>query len=252
MQKLLTLTLALAGLAACGGVAAAQQGSDSSRDYGLAGFDRVSTAGPQRVVITVGPAASVRATGPLEALDLLEVDVDGGELRIGPKHDRRSHDDWRDIDWDKLEPITFQVTVPRLEAASLAGSGRVEVDRVDGREFGAAVAGSGQLEVASLSVDNARFSVAGSGGLIARGRAREARVSIAGSGEVRAREVASEAAWVSIVGSGDAALTVDDDAHVSIMGSGDVDIAGPARCSVSRMGSGRVTCNGTGQESWRS
>lgn len=246
------LTLALTVLAACGTVAAAQQGGESTRDYSLAGFDRVSSAGPQRVVIAVGPAALVRASGPIEALDLFEVEVEGGELRIGPKESLRNHDDWRDIESRELEPVTFHVMVPRLEAASLAGSGRVEVDRVDGDAFGAAVAGSGKLEVAALSVDSARFSVAGSGDLAAHGRAREARISIAGSGEVQTHDVASEAAWVSIVGSGNAALSVERDAHISIIGSGDVDIAGPAHCTVSRFGSGRVTCNGVERNGSRS
>lgn len=248
MKKLTTLILAL--LAACGTVATAQQNGGGTRDYALTGFDSVSTAGPQRVFITVGPAASVRATGPLEALDLLEVEVEDGELQIGPKN--RDGGMGRQVDWERLAPVSLHVTVPRLSAAALAGSGHVTVDRVEGDEFGASVAGSGQLEVAELSVEKARFSVAGSGGLAARGRVDEARISVAGSGEVRAREVSSKAAWISIVGSGDAALTVDDDARVSIMGSGEVDIAGPARCSVSRMGSGRVTCSGSERESRRS
>lgn len=243
------MMLALAVLAACGTMATAQEGS-VARDYGLAGFSKVSTAGPQRVVITVGPAASVRATGPIEALDLLEVDVKDGELRIGPKHDTRESG-WRDTDWKRLGPVTFHVALPRIDSATLAGSGRVTVDRVDGRTFGASVAGSGLLEVAALSVDRARLSVAGSGQLAVQGRAREARIAIAGSGKVKAREVASKAAWITIVGSGDAALSVEDEASVSIMGSGDVDIAGPARCSVSRMGSGQVTCNGVERDSRR-
>jgi hypothetical protein len=70
-------------------------------------------------------------------------------------------------------------------------------------------ASSGRLEIASLSVDEARFSVAG-------------------SGDVHTRVVTSDAAWVSLVGSGSAELTVDD-AQVSIMGSGKVEVAGAVR-----------------------
>lgn len=248
MRRFLAVSLTV--LAACGTAASAQRSGESTRDYGLAGFDRISTAGPQKVYVTVGSAASVRATGPLAALDLLEVEIEDGELKIGPKRER-GEVNWRETDWDRLQPVTFHISVPRLEAAALAGSGHVAVDRVSGEDFGAAVAGSGRMEVASLSVDSARFSVAGSGGLSARGTAREARISIAGSGEVQTRDVASKAAWISIVGSGDAALTVNDDARISIMGSGDVDISGPAHCSVSRMGSGRVTCDGAEQEGRR-
>ena len=45
----------------------------------------------------------------------------------------------------------------------------------------------------------------------------------------------------SIGGSGDMRI---DSADVSIMGSGDVAISGTARCSVSKMGSGDVRCGG--------
>jgi hypothetical protein len=104
------------------------------------------------------------------------------------------------------------------------------------------VARSGDLDVAALRVGDARFSIAGSGDLTARGTATRSHVSIAGSGNLRARGMTSAEATVSVVGAGDAALTVDDTARVSIIGSGDVEIAGAARCSITRMGSGRALC----------
>lgn len=256
MRKLLAATLAGAVVVTGGMAASARQGvadptskdpSTERRTYAVGGFDRVGQAGPNRVLVTVGPATSVRAEGPHQTLELYEVVVEHGSLSIRPKRDRH----WNERDWQRhdIAPATFYVTLPRISGASTAGSGDIRVDRVAGGHFAASVAGSGKVEIASLAVDNAEFSIAGSGDLLARGSARQARVSIAGTGDVKTRDVTSDDASISIVGSGNAALTVRHAAQVSIMGSGDVDIAGPARCTVSHVGGGSVRCGNLAQAS---
>jgi hypothetical protein len=252
MRQLLTL-VSLGALAALGAsLSAAQDATQESvsRAYAVADFEEVAVVGPHHVVVSVGPAFSVRAEGPQQTLADTEVEVENGRLKIHPIDDedywdRRCgdrRDRWRC--WDDFQPATFHVTLPRIAAASLVGGGDMRIDRVEGDEFSASVAGSGDLDVAALRVDDARFSIAGSGDLVAGGSARHSRVSIAGSGNLQAREVTSEEASISIAGSGDVALTVQADARVSIVGSGDVEISGPARCAVSRFGGGRVRCNG--------
>lgn len=259
MRKLLTLVSAGA-LVALGASMSVAQDNDrtasgaTSRSYDLAGFEGISVVGPHHIVVSVGPAFSVRAEGPQQTLTDTEVEVEDGKLKIHPIDDDRwerrcgdranDENDRRWRCWDNYRPATFYVTLPQIETAALVGGGDMRIDRVEGAEFSASVAGSGDLDVAGLRVDDARFSIAGSGDLVARGSARRSRVSIAGSGNLQAREVTSEEASISIAGSGNAALTVQDDARVSIVGSGDVEIAGPARCAVSRFGGGKVRCNG--------
>jgi len=250
MRKLLTM-VSSAALAAFGGSAViAQDGSEATvaRSYDLAGFEEVSVVGPHRIIVSVGPAFSVRAEGPQQTLADTTVEVEDGRLEIHPVEDERWERRWRDSDrrdhWRDYEPATFHITLPRIEAVSLVGGGDMRIDRVEGKSFSASVAGSGDLDLAALRVDDARFSIAGSGDLTARGSVRTSSISIAGAGNLRAREVTSDTASVSIAGSGNAALTVADKARVSIVGSGDVDIAGSAQCAVSRIGGGRVRCNG--------
>jgi hypothetical protein len=258
MRQLLTLvSAALTGLGASASVAqdsAQAAGGAVSRSYDLSDFEGIAVVGPHHIVVSVGPAFSVRAEGSEQTLADTEVEVDNGKLKIHPIDDGRweqrcgdranDHDGWRWRCWNDYQPATFHVTLPRIAAASLIGGGDMRIDRVEGDRFSASVAGSGDLDVTALRVDDARFSIAGSGDLVARGSARHSSVSIAGSGNLRAREVTSDEASISIAGSGNAALTVQDAAHVSIVGSGDVDIAGPARCTVSRFGGGKVRCNG--------
>lgn len=258
MHKLLTMVSAGALVALGDSISAAQDGGEpqaqsTSRSYDLAAFEKISVTGPHRIVVSVGPAFSVRAEGPQQTLADTEVGVEDGRLKIHPIDDgrwerrcgeRNDSENWRRRCWDDYKPATFHVTLPAISGASLVGGGDMRIDRVEGKEFSASLAGSGDLDVAALRVDVARFSIAGSGDLVARGSARRSRVSIAGSGNLQARGVTSDEASISIAGSGDVALTVRDDARVSIVGGGDVEISGPARCTVSRFGGGRVRCNG--------
>jgi hypothetical protein len=213
----------------------------SDRSYNLAPFDELSTIGPQDVVITQGDQQSIRAEGSAAALAVLEAVVEDGKLVIRPKSGFGGH-------WRGLSGTTFYVTVPRLEAIALAGSGNVRADRIAGKEFEGTIAGSGELTIGDLRVDEASLSVGGSGNVVAAGRTGRTRVAIGGSGQVHGEGLRSDTASVSIGGSGDAALNVQRDVKVSIMGSGNVQIAGPAHCSVSKFGSGNVSCAKTDED----
>ena len=229
--------LAILALATCSGAALAAQSAAAQRDYRVGSFDRVSAAGANLVIVHVGSAPSVRARGPAETLERMEVVVERGGLQIRPRREY-SHN----FDWHNLRPATYTVTLPRLTDASLAGSGEMRIDRAEGDRFAASVAGSGNLDIAALRVGHANLSMAGSGNLGARGSATRADLSIAGSGDIRARGLSSGSAAVSIAGSGDAELTARETVNVSIIGSGDAKIGGGARCAVTRMGSGAAHC----------
>lgn len=206
--------------------------------YEVAPFEEISSVGPQDVIVTYGESFEVRSEGSPERLAQLEAIVERDRLIIRPKGGNMAG-----FNWFSDASATFYVTLPRLKAFSMRGSGDVEIDRVEGESFEASLAGSGELSIAEMRVDRAEFTLAGSGSVEAAGRAGDTRVSITGSGEIDARDLTSGTAWVSMAGSGDASLTVEDEARVSVVGSGDVDISGPARCTVSRMGSGDVRCS---------
>jgi hypothetical protein len=243
-KREIAFALALGGLAAGGAALILEADDGSSRPMAvtapqaldLADVDSISIIGPPNVVITRGDASAVRSEGPSEAVARYETVVENGRLIIRPVA--------RGFNWPRRSSVTFFVTLPRLDALSLDGSGDVRVDRIESESFIGTISGSGELAIAAMQVGEADFTILGSGELSAVGSARESRVSIAGSGDIRANGLRSERAEISIAGSGDVALTVDDAADIRIMGSGDVDIAGPASCSVTRLGSGDVRCDG--------
>ena len=232
----LTILAALATLTACGTVHAEGAGPNGTRSFQAHGFDRVSLRGSDNVVVKVGGAESVNATGPQNILDKLKVEVIDGELRVG-----REKSTWN-ISWGDHDPVVITVTLPEIRGASVAGSGDMKVDKVQSASFSGSVAGSGNLAIGMLRADSATLGIAGSGDASVTGEAKSLDITIAGSGDLDAKGLKAERAKISIAGSGDVSAQVMGDADISILGSGDVELTGTPRCKVTKMGSGDVKC----------
>lgn len=237
------LMVAALPLAACGSVAmgsdsgdtVSPSGSGSTRSFAVADFTAVELAGADDVDVKVGGGFSVRAEGPADQLDKLEIRKDGSTLSVGRKREGR----WS---MSSGKGVKVYVTMPAIGAASLAGSGNLMVDKVNGGDFKGSLAGSGDMKLAQLNSSSANFSIAGSGGIGAAGTVERLKVSIAGSGDVDAAGLKASDASILIAGSGDVAAEVNGPAKISLMGSGDVTLGGKPQCKTSKMGSGSVRC----------
>ncbi|MFW2850680.1 GIN domain-containing protein [Sphingomonas sp. TX0543] len=216
------------------GIAPREDGGALS--YPADGFTAIGLALPSQVKVRVGPGFSVRATGPARAFADVRVFRDGTTLQIEPRYRNHPRDD------RALRAVQFVVTMPRIESASIGGSGSIAVDRVSGPRFDAAVGGSGSLTLGNVAVERLTGSIGGSGSIAAAGNAGEIKVNIGGSGRFAGDRLRARAASVSIAGSGGVRAQVEGDARVSIAGSGDADLGPRARCTVSRSGSGKARC----------
>jgi Putative auto-transporter adhesin, head GIN domain len=239
MRKTLWFVPALTLAGACS--ANAQHGSGGpqvQRNFTVGTFDSVALEGSPDVVVAVGGAPSVRAEGPSEAVERLDIRVENGKLRIGTRRDGMfswSHDSGH---------VVVHVTVPSLREASIGGSGDMTIDRAEAPAFNASIGGSGDMTIGALRTQEAHFSIAGSGGIRAAGNADREHVSIAGSGDVALDALQARQASVSLVGSGSATLHATEAVDGSIMGSGDIVVHGTTHCSVTKMGSGDLRCAG--------
>lgn len=240
MRALILLTAI--PLAACsgGGIfggssGVSASGSGTSRTFDVADFTGVALRGSDDVDVRLGSGFSVRADGPSDVLDQLKIERDGDTLKIGRKANPS-------FNWGNRGGARVFVTLPRLSAASIGGSGDMAVDGAVGDAFEASTAGSGSITIANLKVKSADFSIAGSGDIKASGRADTLKMAIAGSGDIDAAGVKAAAADASIAGSGSISADVNGEATVSILGSGDADMGKGATCTTTKLGSGSVTC----------
>lgn len=233
------LVATTASLAACTQGHAESGGPTVSRSYNIGRFTQIEVAGPYDVEVRTGANPSVSARGSEKLLERTVVEVQGDKLVIKPQQ----RNNWFG-GFSTHGKATFAVTVPQLTGASIAGSGDIKIDHVQGDRFAGDVAGSGSLNVTALDVQTLKLAIAGSGGVKAgAGRAQSAEYEIAGSGDVDAGAVQAQQAKVSIMGSGSVKAQAKGTADVSIMGSGDVDVSGGAKCNVSKAGAGNVRCS---------
>ncbi|HEX8445075.1 MAG TPA: head GIN domain-containing protein [Sphingomonas sp.] len=209
----------------------------TSRRFDVTGFRQVDLRGADHVVVRVGPAFSITATGPADVVKVLTATVSGTTLRI-----ERERSGWG---WNGSARgvATVLVTLPALTGAAVSGSGTMKIAPFRTPRFSGAVAGSGDLMLARLEADQVDLSVAGSGNLTVVGRAPRANLSIAGSGDLDAGALDTATLSASVAGSGDLIARASGTASTSTVGSGDITVRGPARCKVSKIGSGDVHCN---------
>ncbi|RIA44008.1 putative autotransporter adhesin-like protein [Hephaestia caeni] len=220
---------------AAGGDPVTAQGTGTSRNYDVTGFDQIDLRGPDDVDVRVGAAFAIQATGPADLLDKLEIVRDGDTLKVG----RRGNS----FSWGgEGRAIKIMVTMPAIRGASVAGSGNLSVDRVEGDDFAASASGSGDMTIGAIKTRSASFSVAGSGDINAAGTTGAVKMNITGSGDIDAERLAATTGNIAVQGSGEVEATVTGNAKVSVTGSGDVEVHGGAKCDVSKMGSGDVRC----------
>jgi hypothetical protein len=241
MRKSVAAVIAASAAVSGCGVHAEEGGGGAtvSRNYQVGNFQQIEVAGPYDVEVRTGSGPTVSASGSEKLLDRTTVEVKGDKLVIHPENNHS----WFNFSWSTHGKANFTVTVPQLSGATIAGSGDVHVDKVQGDSFEGNVAGSGGIMVGNMDVQNLKLAIAGSGGVKAAGKAKNAQYDIAGSGGIDGAGIVSEQAKVSIAGSGDVKAHATSTADVSIMGSGDVEISGGAKCNVSKAGSGNVRCS---------
>jgi Putative auto-transporter adhesin, head GIN domain len=237
MRKSVAVVVA-ASAAIAGCQAHAGGGATVSRNYQVGGFDQIEVAGPYDVEVRTGGNPGVTGHGSEKMLENTVVEVQGGKLLIRPQE----HHGW--FSWSSHGKTDFVVTVPQLRAATIAGSGDIKVDRVQGPQFEGAIGGSGDLSLAAVDVQSLKLSIGGSGDVKGgSGKAQSAEYNVAGAGDIDAGAVAAQQLKVSIAGSGDVHAHASGTADISIAGAGDVNVAGGAKCTVHKMGSGDVRCS---------
>ena len=233
------IVAASASTGACGQMHQENAGPTVSRNYQVGNFQEIEVAGPYDVNVRTGANPGVSAQGPQKMLDHAVVEVKGDKLVIHSE----SHVSLFNWGFGSNGRTVFTVTVPQIRAATMAGSGDLNIDKVQSNEFEGKMAGSGDLGVGSVKVQSLKLSMAGAGDTkIGSGQAQNAEYKIVGSGDINAPGVTTQQLTVSIAGSGNIRAHATGAADVTIMGSGDVEVSGGAKCSVTKHGSGDVSC----------
>lgn len=217
---------------------AAMPASAAVRSFPVGGFDRVRNATPFTVRVHTGGGTAVRASGPDQVLERLEVTVRKGELVVGTQRGS-----WfSGFNWRKQGPTTIDVSLPALAGVALDGPGDVTVDRARARHFAASLSGPGNLSIGAVQANSIDLNLTGPGDLTVAGRAATARVRLTGPGDIRATGLSVRDADIVLNGPGDVTLTATGVAGGALNGPGSIMVLGGAQCRISKHGPGDVRC----------
>lgn len=195
-------------------------------------YDKIMVGGSFDVVLVKGKEGDITIEGEENIIPYLETEIDGDVLKIGYK---------RNININTNRKLTVTVSIRKIEAISLGGSGKITAkDPIKTSELSVNLGGSGDIDIA-IDAKEVRGKIGGSGDIKLTGVATSFSSSIAGSGSIKAYDLTVNTANITIAGSGSVRLTVNDEIQSKIVGSGSVFYKGnPPRINTRAMGSGKV------------
>ena len=201
-----------------------------TRDIRIA--NRIKVTGDMDVIILQGTAA-VRVEADENLLPFIETVADDNWLEI------KSRDNF---DLRSSKTIRVYVTTPEITDVKLTGSGNITTQDKFSFEsdINFDITGSGNI-TAQINTPKVEAHISGSGNLHLSGETKDMEISISGSGNFRGSNLKAENADLSIAGSGDADVFVDDRMKVSVAGSGNVKYNGNATIDSHISGSGSVS-----------
>jgi hypothetical protein len=269
-----TILLIALLVSGCGFQALIGSGKVATETRNVAGFTSITLAGIGNVYLTQGGTESVRIEAEDNLISYFETVVEGTTLKIGVK------DQYMGISIQPTQPVKFYVTLPRIEAVTLAGSGNIFAGKIQANAFKvslrgsgdisagtvtatnvdihlggsgditlgtlsarvvtATIAGSGNIQVNTLTADKLSSKIAGSGDFTVDGKVTEQSAEILGSGDYQAAGLKSDTATLRVTGSGSARVTASATLNVNILGSGDVVYSGNPQTNVTIAGSGDI------------
>jgi len=214
----------------------------ADRTIGIGSFDRLRVDGPFDVRVTGGASPSARLTGEREAIDAVELRVEGGTLIV-----RAGVNGWGERPGGRAAadgPIVVTLGTPALSVATANGGARVAVTRMRGDRVALSVTGAGRLSVDAVAATDLNATLIGAGAIAVGGRAVRARLVANGEGAIDADRLDAGDALVRLEGMGAIKARVRYTAQVSNPGLGSIDVAGPATCVVRGPAAGPVRCQG--------
>jgi hypothetical protein len=226
----LAISLVLAAPAAAQGV--------EGKKYALGSFDTVVLNGTAGVRLVQGSEDSVFIEGDGETQEAVDLDVDGGVLRLRPSGS------WKFWRGKQIQIVVTARDLRRLEikgAADVVAAGPLRLKQLLVR-----ISGAGSVRFDNLKADKLEFNVSGSGTGQLAGAVDELNVRISGRGVYLGENLVSQIASLAVSGAGEVRVWATKELSAHVSGVATIDFWGSAK--VTRSNSGLTTWNDRGDK----
>ena len=151
--------------------------------------------------MTQGQAESVRIEAEDNLIPYFDTSVQGSTLKIGIKNQ------YMGVSLQPTRPVKFYVTLPTIEAVTLAGSGNIFAGKIQAGAFGISLLGSGNISTDALTATNLDIHLSGSGNInLGTVSASQVTANIAGSGDIQVDTLTADKVSSKTAGSGNITL----------------------------------------------
>lgn len=237
-------------------------GNVITKRISISDYNEISTVGVMEFVYEQSDAAPYLEVEIDEnLLPLLQMQVDGKELKVGPK---RINENSRNGNTYNLKPTAFKVVTNSREIKELnvvssgdfivasplniikleinmAGSGNILLKKkVTGNKLEINLASSGSVVATDINLKDVECSLAGSGFIQVGGNTEKAEYNLAASGNIKAYDCLTNKVECNIAGSGNIQAYAKNHLEANIVGSGNVYYKGNPTTSKSVIGSGKL------------
>ena len=233
--KLVLYAAALCGGALLGAVASRPvvhgSGVPATEERAIDDVSEVTFTGDGIVTIVRGDYASVAVTSDDNILPYLKTETTGRALRLSSQTGFSVR--------PKTKP-EYKVTLPRLEALTVSGSGHATVDKPVGEELKVTLSGAGTVTLREVTYQSLNVTTSGAGKVIATGAATRTQFKLSGAGGIDAAGLRSSFAEVQVSGAGQATVWAAYDLKARVSGAGGVRYKGSPTVEQKVSGAGRV------------
>lgn len=205
------------------------EGPVITEEYRLGNFDGIKLLCSADIELRQGNTFNVEVQAQPNIQDAMLVEVRNGILEI----------DFIDCIRSSRDLVVF-VTMPELVYLEVDGSGDVNSrGLIEANDIDLVVDGSGDIDL-RLDADDVNIDIRGSGDITLDGDADDVNLDIRASGNLNGFDFYTSDMRISVDGSGDAKVQVDDYLEADIFGSGDVYFKGFPFLDVNIVGSGEL------------
>lgn len=204
-------------------------GDIETRTLQLEAFSRFILDINADLYLTQGEAQSVQIQGKGNIIDAINTDISGNTWNITSEKCLKNTGDMK-----------IFITIPTVSFISLSASGLIAGENtIHSNELEVDLSGSGRIDL-NTTVDQIDGDLSGSGEVNISGDTEYLRFNISGAGDLQTFDLDSKRSFVSISGSGETKVNVQDNLKVRISGSGNVYYKGYPQLDVQVSGSGQV------------
>lgn len=186
-------------------------GDLETREMQLDTFHAIELGGAFDVEISFGDVQQVKVTIDNNLWDLLQAEVQGGELELGWEKTVRPSDDCR-----------VAIIVKSLDRMTVSGAGDVQIRGFDGDRFSFQLSGAADLEM--------------------DGRLDDLAIHVSGAGNIDTRRLKARNVEVHISGAGDADVYASESIDADVSGVGHISLYGkPEHRKLQTSGLGHIS-----------